>query len=699
MEKGKLVFTVFSIIMINLLVSLISAGIYFSELNNKYNLGDMIELNAKVDPIKEGYLLKTDLFCEGVKVIEFNNLPDENGDVKILLPLNFHTLNQMSGNCHFSGIYSGDTRNSGDFEISKKLIVTLSKDSFFISPGEEIIVSGSAERLNSEKINGEVEITIPLLKILVQENFDNKSKETDENVSEDQTEEQPVNSAGNYYGKVEGGEFSVVLSLRDDTPAGDYRIDVLVYEKVSGEKASDGTAIANLKVFQVLKNIDIVLNDQNFDPGSKIEFKVSLLDQTGITIDDEVSVIIRDDNSNRIFEKIVKSQETFSYNIPKNSTSGYYEIEAKGREMNKSQKFYINEKAIVSFELINETLIVTNIGNIPYNKDIEVELNGKPFIKEAKLGLGESKKFKLIGANEEYDIKISDGETELLKNKVMLTGRSVGVDTVNESGSMNLTSPIIWIFFIIILSIGVLFLLRNIFKKKSYAYFSDKFKKKKDTLEVKEEVKKESLKIDSHLKTPPKQAEQLLVLKGHKTRAVVIVLKIKNKISENSKKSLEKAIENVYEKKGAVYEQGDFIFIIFSPLITKSYKNEVDSAKAAEKIVLVLNEHNKKFSEKIDFGIGISSGEIINKIEDKKLKFTALGNFIIIAKRLAEASDKQILATKESYEKGISEFKAEKKKIAGGEVYEIKQVLDNEKNQKFIQDFLKRMGKDDKRNI
>ena len=42
----------------------------------------------------------------------------------------------------------------------------------------------------------------------------------------------------------------------------------------------------------------------------------------------------------------------------------------------------------------------------------------------------------------------------------------------------------------------------------------------------------------------------------------------------------------------------------------------------------IMKEHNKKFSDKIDFGIGINSGEIINKMEDGKLKFTALGNFI-----------------------------------------------------------------------
>ena len=108
-----------------------------------------------------------------------------------------------------------------------------------------------------------------------------------------------------------------------------------------------------------------------------------------------------------------------------------------------------------------------------------------------------------------------------------------------------------------------------------------------------------------------------------------------------------------------------------------------------------MREHNKKFQDKIQFGIAINSGEIINKVEDKKLKFTALGNFIPTAKRLAESSDGQILVTKQSYERGIAELKVEKKKIGDGEIYELKRVMDHEKNQKFISAFLDRLKKDE----
>lgn len=674
-------------------LNFVSAGIYFSEVNSKYNFGDLVEINVQVDPVLEGYLLKVDLICQGNKVINFNNLPDESGNVNIKLPLNFFTIDETQGECYFSGTYGPDTRESMKFEISRKLNVRLNADSFFANPGEEILISGKAERLNRKVINGEVEITIPLLNLedieTVETNEDSvDSNNTAENADADnetaeESEEVPetvIFDAGKFYGKVTSGDFSVNIILPENSPAGDYRIETLVYEESSGKRSGEGTALANLKVFQVLKGIDISLNDQNFDPGETFEFKPFLLDQTGQNVDEEVSVIIRNSELERVYEKIVKSQEVINYQLPTNLEAGNYEIIASGGGFESIKKIYVNEKAIVSFEIINSTLVVTNIGNIPYNKDIEVELNGKSFVKKVELALGESEKFKLSGPEGAYNIKVSDGNSEITQGGVMLTGRFVDVDTI--SGKTGISKFALWIIVIVILGGILFFLFRVVYQKKSFAFHSDA---KKDIVEIKKEG----------VIGPQNQADQVLVLKGNKNAAVVLVLKIKNKIGKLEKTTLEKSMEYVYQKKGAVYEQGDFIFIIFSSLMTKTNKNEILAAKSAENIINIFGEHNKKFRDKIDFGIGINSGEIINKIDEGKLKFTALGNFIVAAKRLADASDKNIFVTNEFYQRGGSEIKAEKKKIASGEVYEIRRVIDQEKNQEFIKGFVNRMRKDE----
>ena len=171
-----------------------------------------------------------------------------------------------------------------------------------------------------------------------------------EEAAEEETEEVPekeinINSEnGVFHGKIEEGRFSVNINLKRDIAAGDYRIDVLAYEKDSlGKKTSEGLAMANLKIFQILTGIDIAINSQSIDPGTILEFKPMLMDQSGQPISDEVSVIITNEGSDRVFQKILQSDETSNYEVPTNLSSGYYQIEASSGELSSIKKVgYLN---------------------------------------------------------------------------------------------------------------------------------------------------------------------------------------------------------------------------------------------------------------------------------------------------------------------------------------------------------------------
>ena len=158
MKKWRLLGIVGFLIVSLFMINLISAGIYFSNPDSYYNLGDIIETGVEVDPILEGFF-KIDLVCDGGTVNVFNGLPDEEGKVNIKFPLTFSYIEENSGSCYFYGDYFGLNGKSRDFEISKALDVILDIDSLFIKPGEEFVVSGRANRLNGQGINGEVEIT------------------------------------------------------------------------------------------------------------------------------------------------------------------------------------------------------------------------------------------------------------------------------------------------------------------------------------------------------------------------------------------------------------------------------------------------------------------------------------------------------------------------------------------------------------
>ncbi|MFA5174363.1 MAG: hypothetical protein WC438_04240 [Candidatus Pacearchaeota archaeon] len=678
------------------LLPVLSAGVYFSQLNEVYNLGDTIKTSVEVSPLEFGPL-KVQLICAGKSVLAFYGNPSASEEIE--LPLNYLFLEDIKGgDCYFSADYNKLEYQSRTFKISNVLNIFLDKNNYVVKPGENITVSGTAKRINGVGINGDVEITIPLLS-LAENNLvinDTSTNETETNESDIVIE----SNTGTFHANVVDGVFSRNFDLPSDTAAGNYRIDVNAFEMIDDQKTSEGLAMADLEVLQILKGIDLAINLNNINPGQVFDFKPSLLDQTGTIISDEVSILITNEEQERIYEKIYTSGETAGYDIPTNFSSGYYTIKASSGEFETSKTFFVNEKTMLSFEIVNDTLIVTNIGNIPYKKDFEIELNGKPFVRSLNLDLGEIQKFKLTGDGL-YDVIVSDGENEIMQNGVALTGNSVNVKAIGD-GSVIFSSPVVWIFLIIVLGAGILFLFRNMLKKKSFAY---PFSRKKKIMEIKGNpvVKEAIAKHEEGAIAPrslvaPKKAEHVLVLTGPKNTVSMVALKVKNELSKESKINLGLIIEKIKGNKGVVYESRDYYFIIFSPLMTRVNKNEAHAAKTAELLEILLKKYNRKFKHRIEFGIAVGSGEIINKIEDQTLKFTPLGSFLVSLKKVAEASKEKVLITKEAHEKSGGEIKGNKISVNGIDAYELKNVVDSEANQKFLQSFMERMNKEDNKN-
>jgi D-serine deaminase-like pyridoxal phosphate-dependent protein len=51
--------------------------------------------------------------------------------------------------------------------------------------------------------------------------------------------------------------------------------------------------------------------------------------------------------------------------------------------------------------------------------------------------------------------------------------------------------------------------------------------------------------------------------------------------------------------------------LAFSPSITKRAENDMLAVQTAKEIVHLLEEHNKKMKNKIEFGVGVHKGSLI----------------------------------------------------------------------------------------
>lgn len=647
------------------LISAVSAEIMISQPKSTYSIGENLDLSVKLS--EGGKLLEAELICNNEsKSILLKNLKPQETEVVIFQPLTKSLLGNLRGICNVLVRYNRETEKSQDFKISGSISITLTIANLNYNAGDKIIVRGEAKRENNELAEGFVEITLSgtSLKLI---------------------------------NPVKQGKFSTNFSLPENLVSGRYTLKARVYEKDSqGEISNEGEETVIIGVKQEPKKLEVAINQQSITPGEQLTFKVLLYDQANLEMPGDASVIVKDSSKNEILKRLVKTEEEISLKIEENAPAGYWKIEASSLGISATRLFSVEESEKAEFSIVNDTLTITNIGNVVYRKAVQISIGGEVEIKELNLEVGESREFRLLAPDGSYSITVTDGTTTFTESEVPLTGNIIGVLDIKKQLSVWRKYPIVWLFLILVMGLFILMLIQRTVKRKVYAYPVEerKVRKREGVGKFLRAMEKSGYETGERLK-----AEHTLVLGGTKQTTALVCLKIKNKISKESEKNLEAAFGQAYELKAVSYKSGEYIFLIFSPLLTRTFKNYSPAVRAAEAIARAIRGYNSKFREKIDFGISVHAGELAGRIdrEDKKLKFTAIGNTLGRAKRIADISNQEVLLSRELHEKTVAEVKAEKLTKDGQEVYRVQRITDTEKNKQFIKDFLKKMDEDAKR--
>jgi len=190
-------------------------------------------------------------------------------------------------------------------------------------------------------------------------------------------------------------------------------------------------------------------------------------------------------------------------------------------------------------------------------------------------------------------------------------------------------------------------------------------------------------------------AESSLVLKGEKHMSAIVALSIKNngELSDVAKEALHKAVDLAQKSKGLVDWKGDYVFIVFSPIVTRTYKNEVLAARVGMEILDSLNAYNKKFKDKIEFSIGAHAGDLVASKAGGKLKYTGIGNTISLAKRISDSGDGNLVVSDVVRKKMLRDLKVTKGEDVGGNpTYVVSGMKDKSGDQEKLKELLKRSG-------
>lgn len=628
-----------------------------------YNFGDSFSVPLTIKSLGEVTgILQMELICNGKQVDFYKNgvklsTGEEQKENPILI-LTRENIGFVTGTCRIKATLQDKYILSNDFKISDKLTINLKTESREFNPEEEVIFEGEVLKENGQAVNGFIEL----------------------NLKEGNSSQQE------YLETISNGFFAFKITLPRETKAGQYLVNLEAYEKDSEEeKTNTGFMDFNIRINQIPTVLEIVFNNQEIIPGENLVVKGILHDQTGGKIDARVVMTIKNSRQKILEQKEMATDEEMQFNIKYNQAPENWTVFAVSNQLTSESKFLIGTKEDARVELINKTLIITNTGNVVYNKSISIKIGDNFQQIDALLKVDETKKYTLSAPEGEYEIHlVSDGNNEKL-GSVALTGKAVNIEEYKSIEKI--LNPLVWLFIIAIFGFIAFLFFKKGYKRSFFGYINS-FKKKPG--EIKESYKKDKDRSTAALS---------LSLKGDKQDSSIITIKIKNlRNIENTssvRETINKIITLAKDKKALLYENGDYLFFIFAPVITKTFRNEKNAVELSKILKNVIDKHNKIFQPKIEFGISANYGTIVAKPEAGILKFMTLGTFIAESKKIATLAGQEILLSKEMNNKlrSAGGIKTEKSMKNNAETYEIKDMRDSEEDKKFIGSFLKRLEK------
>lgn len=670
MKRGIIIL----VLMISM-ISLISAEVILTQpLNSVYNLGDRVEIPITISSLVDvSGTLRINLICNGtlLNLLTWNGLSLEKGYSQTI-PYSFklvrNSISESKGTCNIQAIFGTDSANikvSDDFKISDRLEISGDLGKIEFDAGEGISITGKVVRETGENSGGFVEA-----KVLT----------NDENNQISQI------------GIITDGVFNINLSLPGDLKAGNYFVEMKAYEKDSdGIITNNGASQYNIHVNQVPTNLELVFEGREIMPGTSLKVNAVLHDQTGEPIDSTAFITVKNSEDKIIEQGEIGTEKSFELLVKPNQPPEEWTVYASSNELTAEGKCKIKENYEVDIQIMNKTVKVTNIGNVFYNKTILVKVSDSPLNIQVALDVGESKKYVINAPDGDYNVRISEGTKEI--SEVMsLTGKAIGIKEASEFSF----GVFFWFFLILVLGFVAYFFFKKLYKKPFFGKMilgerKDRFK---------------PMAIGEDFKMVPKKGSKaelsLSIKEGEKQDASVICLKIKDLKEMHSRKSrvsetIQKIIEMADDNKAVVYENQDYLFFIFAPTRTRTLKNEKSALDLAEKIKYLLEEHNRMFNQKIEFGISLNYGAIVGKQEGELFKFMSMGSLVTASKRIAYLSEGEILLSDKINDLLRLHTRTEKSVRDGVSVFSIKEIKKetDEATKKFINRFMERQKKRD----
>jgi len=676
----------------------VSAQLSLTEPYDTYNLGDKLYITATGVEGADTGNLDINLLCQNQSIslvrIPSRTFVGSNSNTyavpyKILdnTDLAIGDVGTIIGTCKLSAAHANQYVTTKEFIVTDEIDVDVAIDKTDYNPGEVVTIQITAVKANGETLEGIVE----------------------------------VSGATSFEKAVIGGQAKEKYEIPDTLEAGTYSLAIYAYDRGAEGILNEGNKTITYRVNQVPTFIKTSLSDEQATPGEPFRIGAEAFDQSGKAMQGTVYLRVTSPYEESK-ELEVQSGEETELAFASNATAGIWKIIAAYEGVIDEREFEMRavQKALFTFEE-DHVLLVKNIGNTVYNKTITVKIGEEARELVVAIDVGEERNYDVSAPNGEYQVTVTDGEEELTGN-LLLTGRAISVKDLTSPGIFG-TYPFLWI--IVLLVIGGIVAYVVMRRGKLPREHLEGLTKKIGSV-----GKKVGAKIPTHVKTHAAEsvtftrksarvggldekaaspedksmvdftkknigiAESSATIKGEEQQSAVLALHIMNytNLNDHGKNALRQIVENACGEKGLIDSREDYQFVLYSPLRTKTFKNEMLTARCAMKIKEGIEQHNKKFTSKIEYGIGIHTGMLVASRANGNVKYTSRGNTISYAKKLSDMARGQTYLSEEIRKKLIREISVEKKGLIGEkQSYALIEIKDRTQDEAKLKELLKRM--------
>lgn len=281
--------------------------------------------------------------------------------------------------------------NALSLGLVNEIVLAVETDKVHVFPGKKVRISGRAVTISSTGINrGTAAIE-----------FEEEKITTD----------------------VFLGGFAYELKIDQNIKSGPHKINVVVQDNYGNR----GTAELEIIVDPVLTGLNLNLDRENYIPNQTITVNPSLVDQASDLMDKEVEIIMINAKGKEVFTGKFRTNQDVKLKLADLSLPGTWKLKAKVDKLKTEKEFKVEIVNLLEMKIENQSLLLNNIGNVPYNQRLEILLKGEgiesTFKEDVDLDVNESTLINLAYGTPtgKYDVYVQD---QIFKN-LNITGEEV----------------------------------------------------------------------------------------------------------------------------------------------------------------------------------------------------------------------------------------------------------------------------------